>query len=167
MRSVGLVAGSIVWIVSACASGGTSATPEEAGNLQLPARGEQLPPDVDIVLATEWADASRRLPAGVDADARWESEIDAIQAVTLPFGDRPMPPNSPGITGEPIFEEDPAVIGVLVTVPISSDPAAWGEQFALVLRAGSGGWALDQAFSRTLCVEGADAGPCAEAAAPS
>ena len=161
------MAGSIVWIVTACATDLPSPTAEPVGNVELPGPGEQLPPDVDIVRATEWIDASRRLPAGVDAGAPWESEIDAIQAVTMPFGNRPMPPNSPGITGEPLVEEDPAVIGVVVTVPISSEPAGWGEQFVLVLRAGSDGWALDQAFSRTLCSEVADEGSCAAAPAPS
>jgi hypothetical protein len=162
MTRVGVIAGILVLVMSGCGGLFRTPPPELPGNVQLPAPDQGLPDDAEIAFASDWADGSGRLPAGIDPDARWETDIDAIQGVTTPFGDRPLPPNSPGVTGEGLASDDPAVVAMLVTVPVGPADGAWGEQFVLIVRHGADGWALNRTFNRTLCLEQADDGLCAD-----
>ena len=71
-----------------------------------------------------------------------------------------MPPNSPGIISSGL-EAPPGEMRILVTYPTYEDEAAWGEQFLIVLREGSDGWRLDQAWARALCTTAIDHEACA------
>lgn len=107
-----------------------------------------------------WTRAGDRLPGGLDAEARYPDEVAALFAFTEPFGNRPMPPNSPGITSSGL-EAPPGEMRILVTYPTYVDERAWGEQFLIILREGSDGWRLDQAWARSLCTTGIDHEECA------
>ena len=125
----------------------------------LPAPGEHLPPDAEVAEGSEWVGAADRLPDGVDRGARYASSLAATMALSEPFGRRPMPPDAPGITGEGLLGAS-GEERFLVTVPTFDDPRQWGEQFLLVLGEDLRGWGLHEAFSRRLCVVGADGAGC-------
>ena len=71
-----------------------------------------------------------------------------------------MPPNSHGITSS-VLDGPPDELRILVTYPTFGDERAWGEQFLVVLREGSDGWRLDQAWARALCTDAIDHEECA------
>jgi hypothetical protein len=153
----------IIVLVTACSAvvAPRSASPDDLG---LPGASDMLPPDADVAHGTAWTDASRRLPAGIDPGAVHPTDGDAFTALSMPFGERPMPPNAPGISGELVPTDDPHRILVMMTVPTFVDAIQWGEQYVLVVRQRPDGWHLSQAFSRSLCTRAADSGPCANAA---
>jgi hypothetical protein len=84
-----------------------------------------------------------------------------MTAVTMPFGDRPMPVGAPGITSEVLPASGPDEMLILVSLPTFTDPHEWGAQYLLVVREASDGWRLESAFSRRLCIAVAQRGACA------
>lgn len=150
----------VVALVALAACGAAPVPSEETpGALDLPAADDHLPDTVGGVTAADWADGSRQLPAGLDPNARYADEILAYREVTIPFGDRPMPPGGPGITGEGL-ESDQGEMRLTVNVPVFGDPRQWGEQYLLVLRQDALGWRLDQAYVRRLCTADAAGEMC-------
>lgn len=107
-----------------------------------------------------WVRADHRLPDGIDVNARFADEIAALTAFTEPFGRRPMPADSPGITSAGL-EAPPGEMRILVTYPTYVDERTWGEQFLIVRRDGSDGWGFDQAWARLLCTTAIDHESCA------
>ena len=147
----------IVAATVACAS----VIPSPSSNaepLTLPGPMQELPEGVGE--GASWTRADHRLPAGIDVDAHYTDDIAALIAFTEPFGRRPMPPNSPGITSSGL-ESPPGEMRILVTYPTYVDQRAWGEQFLIVLRQGSDGWRFDQAWARALCTTAIDHARCA------
>lgn len=126
--------------------------------LTLPGPMQELPEGVGE--GASWTAAAGRLPAGLDPDARYADEPTAFSAVTQAFGDRPMPPNSPGVTGSGL-DAPPGEMRVLVAYPTYADERVWGEQFLVILREGRDGWRLDGAWARALCTTVIDHEKCA------
>src|SRR5688572_3440711 len=151
--AVTAIAAATVACASVMPSPSTSVEP-----LTLPGPMQEVPEGVGE--GASWARADDRLPRGIEVDARHADEVAAMVAVTQPFGDRPMPPNSPGITSS-VIEAPPGEMRILVTYPTYVDERAWGEQFLLVLREGSDGWRFDQAWARALCTTATDHEECA------
>lgn len=126
--------------------------------LTLPGPMQELPEGVGE--GASWTAAEGRLPDGLDPDARYADEPTAFSAVTQAFGDRPMPSNSPGITGSGL-DAPPGEMRVLVAYPTYADERVWGEQFLVILREGRDGWRLDGAWARALCTTVIDHEKCA------
>jgi len=142
-----------VAVIGAAALGGcglvtTDALPSADPEPAMPGIIDELPEAA--AMASSWESGDRRLPAGIDLDARYADEIEATFAVTEPFGRRPMPPGSEGIESHGL-EAPSGEMRLLVTYPVFDDPELWGEQFLLVLRQGSAGWFLREAHVRELC----------------
>jgi hypothetical protein len=150
--AVALIAAATV----ACAS--LSPTLPSAEPLTLPGPMQELPDGAGE--GASWVRADDRLPAGIGVGANYPDENAAWIAFTEPFGRRPMPPNSPGITSSSL-EAAPGEMRILVTYPTFVDERTWGEQFVIVLREGSDGWRLDQAWARALCTTEIDHESCA------
>ena len=126
--------------------------------LTLPGPMQELPEGVGE--GASWVRADDRLPAGIDANARYGDELTAMTTITRAFGDRPMPPNSLGIHSS-VIGAPPGEMWILVTYPTYADERAWGEQFVIVVREGSDGWVLEEAWARALCTTAIDHERCA------
>ena len=140
----------------ACASVLPSPSPS-AELPTLPGPMQELPDGARE--GASWTRADHRLPGAIDRGARYADELAAMTTVTEPFGRRPMPPNSPGITSS-VLDGPAGEMRILVTYPTYVDERAWGEQFLIVLREGSDGWGLDQAWARALCTTAIDHESC-------
>ena len=124
----------------------------------LPGPMQELPDGAGE--GASWTRADHRLPRGIDPEARYTDELAAMMAIAGPFGDRPMPPNSPGINSS-VLEAPPGEMRILVTYPTYVDERAWGEQFLIVVREDGDGWRLEETWARLLCTTAIDHERCA------
>ena len=160
-RLHGVVASLLVVVLTAC--GALEVAPSAAdsslgaGEVMPPAADAFLPPNIPA--STPWTRMASQ-PSGFDLEGSHASVSDLADAFGAAIFARPDGrPDRPELGLDVIDETDERALLIVSETGIGDDSVA-GTQYALVVGRESGGWRVDELWTRTLCWRGVSGDLC-------